>query len=455
MKGKLVKITVLFFIVMILFTILSRVTYNMSMATVETTQPARETMGPVIETKATVEGKKEVALNTKENQIIESILVTIGQAVEKDQVLYILDLKELDKQIKEKSQELELNKVQLANAQNTLQSAIDSQQLQISQAKSDYDRAVAESDAAIQRAQEELSLAQEKYDRYIQNPEQFPELSKEQLESDVTEKNFAYQEALKNKDDAVYAAQKTIDSAGLSVPSDNSVIIQMKMGKEKIETQLQELQDIKDQKGEVKAPVAGVVTAIDAQVGARTAGTGDIRLADASAGARIVANFPSEYESYIQRGQPVEVTDKKETLPTKKNTQTKLIIGTVQAGKNTIVDSSEGAADGITAMIDVPAGVLEIGSFVGVKVSAPTQEYDSCIPISALNVAEKGKYYVNVLEKKQTVLGSEWVVYKRDVELLFKNEKYAAITGVNQDEEVVTKTSRMLESGMRVKRKAS
>ena len=229
----------------------------------------------------------------------------------------------------------------------------------------------------------------------------------------------------------------------------------MKMEKEKIETQLQELQDIKDQKGEVKAPVAGVVTAIDAQVGARTAGTGDIRLADASAGARIVANFPSEYESYIQRGQPVEVTDKKETLPTKKNTQTKLIIGTVQAGENTIADSSEGAADGITAMIDVPAGVLEIGSFVGVKVSAPTQEYDSCIPISALNVAEKGKYYVNVLEEKQTVLGSEWVVYKRDVELLFKNEKYAAITGVNQDEEVVTKTSRMLENGMRVKRKAS
>ena len=43
-----------------------------------------------------------MALNTKENRIIESILVTIGQAVEKDQVLYTLDLKELDKQIKRK-----------------------------------------------------------------------------------------------------------------------------------------------------------------------------------------------------------------------------------------------------------------------------------------------------------------------------------------------------------------
>lgn len=218
---------------MILFTILSRVTYNMSMATVETTQPARETMGPVIETKAAVEGKQEVAVIAKENQIIQSILVTVGQAVEKDQVLYTLDLEELDKQIKEKSQELELNKAQLANAQNALQSTIDSQQLQISQAKSDYDRAVADSDAAIQRAQEELSQAQEKYDRYIQNPEQFPELSKEQLESEVAEKNFAYQEALRNKDDAVYVAQKAIDSASLSVPNDNSGIVQMEMEKEK------------------------------------------------------------------------------------------------------------------------------------------------------------------------------------------------------------------------------
>ena len=455
MKGKLVKISVGFFIVMILFTILSRVTYNMSMATVETTQPARETMGPVIETKAAVEGKQEVAVIAKENQIIQSILVTVGQAVEKDQVLYTLDLEELDKQIKEKSQELELNKAQLANAQNALQSTIDSQQLQISQAKRDYDRAVADSDAAIQRAQEELSQAQEKYDRYIQNPEQFPELSKEQLESEVAEKNFAYQEALRNKDDAVYVAQKAIDSASLSVPNDNSGIVQMEMEKEKIEIQLRELQKIKDQEGEVKAPVKGVVAAIDAQVGARTAGTGDVRLADASAGARIVANFPSEYESYIQRGQSVEVTDKKETLPATQNTQTKLTIGAVQASENVNAESSEGAEGGITATIDVPAGVLEIGSFVGLKVSAPTQEYDSCIPISALNVGEKGKYYVNILEKKQTVLGSEWVVYKRDVELLFKNEKYAAITGVNQDEEVVTKTSRMLENGMHVKRKAS
>lgn len=447
MKGKLVKVSVGFFIVMILFTILSRVTYNMSMATVETIEPTRETMGPVIEAKAVVEGKQEVAVVSKENLIIQSILVTVGQAVEKDQILYTIDLKDLDKQINEKSQELELNNVQLTNAKSALQSTIDSQQLQINQAKSDYDRVVADSDAAIQQAQEELSLAQDKYDKYIQNPDQFPEITKDQLESDLSEKKFAYQEALKNKDNAVYSAKKVVDSASISFNNDNSGIVQMEMSKEKIETQLQEFQEIKDQNGEVKAPVKGVITAINAQVGGRTAGTCDVRLTDASSEARIVANFSSEYESYIQRGQPVEVTYKKETLPA---TQTKLTIESVQTSGN-----AQGTEGCITATIDVPAENLEIGSFVGVKVSAPAKEYDSCIPISALNVGEKGKYYVNVLEKKQTVLGTELVVYKRDVELLFKNEKYAAITGVTQDEEIVTKSSRMLENGMRVKRKIS
>lgn len=49
----------------------------------------------------------------------------------------------------------------------------------------------------------------------------------------MAEKNFAYQEALRNKDDAVYVAQKAIDSASLSVPNDNSGIVQMEMEKEK------------------------------------------------------------------------------------------------------------------------------------------------------------------------------------------------------------------------------
>lgn len=448
MKRRLVKISVGFLIVMALFTILSRVTYNMSTAIVETTQPVSETMGPVIETRAAVEGKQEVAVIAKANQIIKAIHVTVGQAVKRGQVIYTLDEKELNKQMKEKKQELELNHAQLESAQNTIQAAIDAQNVQIEQARSDYDRAAADGDAAIQRAQEELEEAQNRYTQYLNNPEQFPELTEEQLNIEVEEKERAYQDAVKSKDDALYSAQKAIDSASVTAPGDETSILQIQIEGEKIEAELKELQEIETQKGEMKAPVDGIVTSVDTQVGGRTTGAGEVRLADASAGARISAVFSSDYEKYVKRGQQVEIINSEKGTVGVESSEKKLTIDSVSVNEKSM-------EEGITATVDVPAGLLELGSSVEMKIAAPTEKYDSCIPISALNVGEKGKYYVNVIEKEKTVLGEEWVVHRRDVELLFKNEKYAAITGVSQDEEIVAKSSRMLEDGMHVKRKTT
>lgn len=449
MRRKLLKISVLFFIVMILFTILSRVTYNMSTATVETEQPVSQSMGPIIETKATVDGKQEISVSTKENQIIQAIHVIEGQVVEKGHILYTLDMKELNKQIQEKNQELELNGIQLANTQGSVQAAIDAHNIQIEQAKNDYDRAAAEGDAAIQRAWEEWEQASEMYEQYINSPESFPEYTEEQLKGMRDEKERTYQDAVKGKDNAVYSAQKAIDSASVHVPSDDTAIRQLEIDREKIETELKELQMINEQAGEIRSPADGVVIAIDGQVGKRTTGLGEIRVADSSAGARITAVFSNEYAPYIQRGQKVEIMNSKNTTLTAKKEQKELVIESVKLNDN------QGVTEELVVTVDVPAGQVELGTSVSLRVIVPSENYDTCIPISALNVKEQGKYYVNVLEKKKTVLGEEWVVYRRDVELLFKNEKYAAVTGIALDEEIVTKSSRVLENGTHVKRKAS
>lgn len=449
MKRKLVKISILFLVVMILFTILSRVTYNMSTATVETEHPSSKSMGPIIETRATVEGKQEISVSTKENQIIKSINVIEGQEIEAGYTLYTLDMEELNKQIQEKNQELELNGIQLANTQKSIQAATEAHNLQIVQAKNDYDRAVAEGDVAIQRAWEEWEQAQSMYEQYINNPDLFPEYTEEQLKRLADEKGRVYQDAIKGKDNAIYSAQKAIDSASVDMPSDDTVIRQLEMDREKIETELKELQMLNEQAGEIKSPVDGVVISIDIQVGNRTTGLGEIRLADASAGARIAASFSNEYTTYIQRGQKVEIIDSKNTTPNTESEHKELVIESVKTNDN------EGTTEEIVVTVDVPAGKVELGTSVSLRVVVPSENYDTCIPISALNVKEQGKYYVNVLEKKKTVLGEEWVVYRRDVELLFKNEKYAAVTGITLDEEIVTKSSRVLENGTHVKRKVS
>ena len=56
-------------------------------------------------------------------------------------------------------------------------------------------------------------------------------------------------------------------------------------------------------------------------------------------------------------------------------------------------------------------------------------------------------------EKRSVILGEEWAVRQVDVELLEKNEKYAAVEGISPEQEIVTEASRTLEDGSRVKMK--
>lgn len=448
MKRKLIKIAVIFFAVMIMFTIISRVAYNLSTAVVETIQPVRETLGPVIEAQGMVSGKQETAVITKENQLVKTVEVTTGQAVEKGQILYTLDLKELDKQMKTKNDELELVNMQIQSAQAAQQAAEASHQLQLEQVQSDYERTLWEGDAAIQAAEEELGQAQERYDQYMNDPDQFPELSQEELLQTIDDKRAAYEAAVREKDNAIYESQKAIDSASIAITKDDSSIKQNEITKAQTEAELQELQTLKDQKGIIKSPVKGVITELTLKSGMRTSGNGDVRLADASAGARITAVFPDEDEQYIQRGQEVGILSGDNISSDIKKKLEGLKIGSVTSDKGE-------EAGNITVIIDIPGETLDIGTSVTINISALTKTYDTCIPISALNVKEKGKYYVNVLEKKNSILGNEWVVYARDVELLFKNGKYAAVTGINSGEEIVTKSSRIIENGTHVKRKES
>lgn len=85
------------------------------------------------------------------------------------------------------------------------------------------------------------------------------------------------------------------------------------------------------------------------------------------------------------------------------------------------------------------------------KVEAQVSDYAACVPAEALHLMSGDQYYVNVAEKKSTILGEEWVVRQVSVELLEKNEKYAAVEGISSEQEIVTESSRTLEEGSRVK----
>ena len=103
--------------------------------------------------------------------------------------------------------------------------------------------------------------------------------------------------------------------------------------------------------------------------------------------------------------------------------------------------------------VDLPPEHFTAGETAILKVEVRSGDYDTCIPAAALHLGEKDQYYVNVAEKRSVILGEEWAVRQVDVELLEKNEKYAAVEGISPEQEIVTEASRTLEDGSRVKMK--
>ena len=127
------------------------------------------------------------------------------------------------------------------------------------------------------------------------------------------------------------------------------------------------------------------------------------------------------------------------------------ISGNGTSGMEAGAASQAQSGSSFTVTVHVSSDHFSAGESAALKVEAQVSDYAACVPTEALHLMSGNQYYVNVAEKKSTILGEEWVVRQVSVELLEKNEKYAAVEGISSEQEVVTESSRTLEEGSRVK----
>lgn len=511
MKQRIRKAGILLLGLMILFTIISRTAYNMSTAEVSTERAERQTFTPDVTARGTVTGSREIAVSTVENLRVGTVHVMEGQAVDAGEILFEVDLQDLTEKMKEKRQELEVLDLQIRGTAESEAAEEASRQLSRSQAQEDYNRTAARENAAVDAALAELQKAQEEYqnftaesagnvgqEEYGQSDSGQPEFGQpdfgqsdsgmissdqtaEQLLAAVQEKQAAYDQALQNREDSLYNAQKSLDSANLGTAKSYS-LEQSRITRGQKEEEIAKLQALLDVQGRVAAPVKGMVTGVSVKAGTTTTGGGDILLSDLTGGASLTVTFPEEMRKYIREGSQAVVTAE--------NGRNDLqgMPGASQAmGQNgqqrfsdrvtirTVADSTlpgNGASDtgmsasaasgsspgdaaggSFTVTVDLPPEHFTAGETAILKVEVRSGDYDTCIPAAALHLREKDQYYVNVAEKRSAILGEEWAVRQVNVELLEKNEKYAAVEGISPEQEIVTEASRTLEDGSRVKMK--
>ncbi len=274
----------------------------------------------------------------------------------------------------------------------------------------------------------------------------------------VQEKQVAYDQAVQNRDEFLYQAQKALDSANLGTAKDYSAE-QSQITRGQKEEEVAKLQALIDTQGRVTAPAKGMVTGVGVKAGSTTTGGGDILLSDFSSGASLTVTFPEEMRKYVREGNPAVVMAEN-PQPGQQAATERVTIQTI--ADNSLFgnglsgidagEASETQPDGsFTVTVHVSSEHFSAGEAVALKVEAQVSDYASCVPTEALHLMSGNQYYVNVAEKRSTILGEEWVVRQISVELLEKNEKYAAVEGISSEQEVVTESSRTLEDGSRVK----
>lgn len=443
MKQKLVKTAIAFFGIMITFTVLSRVAYNISTPIVILGKAENMEMGPNIIGNGVVEAQEFVPVAVEGQKTIQKISVLEGQKVKAGDVLYELDLKKLEKEIEEKEKELKGLELQIESAKSAQMVAEQAKALTKSQAVEDYERAVQMADQEIATAETVWREAQEEYRQFQGNPSLYPDKTEQECLQKIEETRKAYEFAVSAKDENLYQAQKAIDLADVPEAKDTSVE-QAELTKASVEKQLSALKELQSAEGKVVSPMDGVVSAVNIQVGGMTSGSGtaDILIADTSAEMMLKVQFSEENKEHVIVGANVKLISDV-LMETEKNAIGKLKIAAIQQNTET------GA--GVEASIRIPPNTLPIGTSVGVQIETSKKMYSGCIPLEALHQEEGNQYYVYTTDEKKTILGTEVIARRVDVTVEYKGDRYAAVKGLSVDQNIILSSSKQISDGGRIK----
>ena len=252
----------------------------------------------------------------------------------------------------------------------------------------------------------------------------------------IAQQNF--DQAVSARDSALKAAARAIEDAQKS-PSADSSAEKMEMEWQKLSEKIEELQKLLENGGVVRSAFDGVVDKLNIEVGNPTPDGTAVLISDLSQGTAFIAQIPAEQEKYISVGS---------TVTLKPGGDQKELTGlTVESIQKVQKDSEL-----LEITVKLPENSLKLGSSAEMEAVQPSKPYPYCVPLSALQ-EENGGYYLLIIQEDAGFLGPELTAARLNVEILEKNESYAAIDGGSlvAGQEFIADSNKPLEAGDRVR----
>ncbi|MCI9537003.1 MAG: hypothetical protein HFG35_01745 [Eubacterium sp.] len=420
--------------IMVLFTVISKAAASFTVANVSVTEPTSRKIQHTLIVEGRIEKNRELSVMTQPDLLVKRVLASVGQRVEKGEVLAVLDEVHLREQldyIRGEKRALELqNKAVMQNQRQAENKRLRDR----SQAQEDYEllkeknkRTLAGLSGELEKAKRTLKKAERRKDKE----------SSLVAQREVAEKREAYKAARIAAKEEEKVAKRAIREAQGQPEADNSIEIN-NIAIKKLEKQIGKLTDLEEMKGEILAPRDGVITEILVNVGQKTLDSAIFTMTDDREGFLFAAKMTPEEAALVSMGDIV-------TLTASGREEKDLSITSLE------LDESK---EFMVVTVLLPAESFHLGETASMKVTQESENHSCTIPITALR-QESGRYYVLVVEKQNTILGEQEKAVKEEVKVLDKNEMYAALESesIKEDSQIIADSDRYVEAGDKVRLK--
>lgn len=427
----------IFFVFMWLCTVISKSVYTSALPVVSTQMPEQKYIEHITEVQGIVVEGGNIPITALSGLRVENIAVQVGDRVEEGDVVFRVDLEDLEKTMEAKETEITGVQYQINALLENKALADQKKAIAEERAREDYNNTAREKNDDLGRAKEEYAQAEEDLENYLNGDYGYAagdwEQGKDALEDALQQAAYQEADAQGERDHALEEIQREIEDILFPEAADATLsLYQLEL--EELEQQLNTYQQVKKQEGYVKAPQGGVITDVLISVGGRVPDAAAVLISDETIPYEFKAVIDSSQKKYMRLGDEVSL----------------LLDGRSREMDVTIeyLGESKTQPGCLETRIRLPEGVGTPGLSGTLTHKAVGEKYQLCLPPCAI-YQEELRSYVYVLKEREGILGMEYYVEEITVKVLDYNETWAAVeaTGLDEESRIIVSADKEIKKG--------
>lgn len=425
-KQRIVTAFCVFLGFMWLCTVISKSIYASRLPIVSTESIEQKYVEHIVEAEGIVVAGDKNPVTALSGLRVNKVMVQAGDRVEEGDVIFTVDMEDLDEIIEEKQTAISKLQVQINTIVQNKELARQQKELEEQRAREDYDAIARRENTLVGRASNEYSKVEDKMS------DQDGGESAEDLEEALQQAAYAEADAKWQRDNAIKEAGRRVEDI-IAPDSEDSSLEVIRLELAGLQEDLSRFQEIKDAEGEIRARQSGLVTDIYISIGGRTSDSAVMLLADDAVPCQFRAVISQEQKKYV--GLNDEVSLKLDGSGKDRNVTIDYL------AEN---DSMPGTYE---VYMNLPEGTGTPGLTGRMSRSEKGEKHFCCVTPTAVH-KEDIRSYVYVVKERDGILGKEYYAEQVSVRIMDENDYWVAVEGaLDSDSVIITSSTKEIKNG--------